>query len=363
MSSVERLARSDPRHARGPDDWDRDPWLLNTPNGSVDLRTGLASTPNPADEVTKITRAASRGDCPAWRIFLDKVTGENVELQTYLQRVAGYCLTGLTSEHALFFLYGTGANGKSVFTSTLDVIFGDYAEVAPIEMLMSSSGDRHPTELAKLRGARFVTAVETERDRAWAESKLKVLTGGDRITARFMGRDFFDFTPQFKIVAAGNHKPVIKTVDEAMRRRLHLIPFTVTIPPAERDPDLSAKLLREADGILAWAVEGCLAWQRDGLCPPEIVRRATDEYFETEDAIGRWLDETCDLDLAARESSSTLYGSWRNWAEGNGESPGSMKSFASGLAGRFTPYRRSRERGFLGLRLRPNSDRQPELGR
>ncbi|WP_175478611.1 phage/plasmid primase, P4 family [Bauldia litoralis] len=355
VTAVERLARSDPRHARRPDDWDHDPWLLNTPGGTVDLRTGTLSQPTPADEVTKVTAAAPGGECAIWHSFLHRVTGGDDVLQGYLQRVAGYCLTGVTSEHALFFLYGTGANGKSVFTGTLDAILGDYAEIAPIEMLMSSSSDRHPTELAKLRGARFVTAVETERDRPWAESKLKVLTGGDRVTARFMNRDFFDFKPQFKLVVAGNHKPIIRTVDEAMRRRLHLIPFTVTIPAEDRDPELQAKLLLEKDGILDWAIEGCLAWQARGLEPPEVVRETTKDYFEAEDAIGRWVEECCDLDPAYWESSANLYASWRVWSETNGEPFGSKKSFSSSLVVRFKPHRHSNARGFWGLRLRPSA--------
>ena len=207
--------------------------------------------------------------------------------------MVGYCLTGVTSEHALFFLYGTGANGKSVFVSTLAAILGDYATIAAMDMFMATTGDRHPTDMAGLRGARMVSSIETEQGRRWAESKLKALTGGDRITARFMRQDFFEFTPQFKLLVAGNHKPAIRNVDEAMRRRLHMIPFTVTIPPAKRDQRLQDRLLAERDGILAWAVQGCLEWQRVGLRPPAAVKAATDEYFEAEDALGRWMAEGC----------------------------------------------------------------------
>ena len=158
---------------------------------------------------------------------------------------------------------------------------------------MEAKGDRHPTDLAGLRGARFVSAIETEQGRRWNESKVKAITGGDRVSARFMRQDFFEYTPQFKLVIAGNHKPSIRNVDEAMRRRLHLIPFTVTIAPDKRDGKLTEKLLLERDGILAWAVAGCLRWQREGLQQPPAVVAATDEYFEAEDAVGEFLDEEC----------------------------------------------------------------------
>src|SRR6266511_1773942 len=148
--------------------------------------------------------------------------------------MVGYCFIGSAREHALFFLYGTGANGKSVLLNTLSGIMGDYARSAPIETFTVSSVERHPTDLASLRGARLVVAVETEEGRRWAESRIKVLTGGDKIAARFMRQDFFEFTPQFKLVIAGNHKPGLRSVDEAMRRRINMLPFTVTIPPAER---------------------------------------------------------------------------------------------------------------------------------
>jgi putative DNA primase/helicase len=327
----------------------------------VDLRSGALAPHDRALFMTKITSAAPQAECPAWVAFLAQVTGGDAELQAYLRRVVGYALTGVTTEHALFFLYGTGANGKSVFANTLTALLGDYATVAPMDMFMATTGDRHPTDMAGLRGARIVTSIETEQGSRWAESKLKALTGGDRITARFMRQDFFEFTPQFKLLVAGNHKPSIRNVDEAMRRRLHMVPFTVTIPPAQRDKRLPERLLAERDGILAWALQGCLEWQRVGLRPPATVLAATDEYFEAEDALGRWLADCCERGPAYLEPTAALFASWKGWAEAGGEYVGSTKRFSDNLTIR--GFERDRDGGarcFRGVRLlRPAAPSDP----
>jgi len=355
VGGVERLARADRRHAATTAEWDADPWLLNTPGGVVDLRTGRLRAHDRADRMTKITTATPAGDCPTWRRFLAEVTGGDADLQAYLQRVSGYCLTGSTQEHALFFLYGTGANGKSVFVNTLATILGDYAASAPMDTFMETRSDRHPTDMAGLRGARFVSSIETEQGRRWAESKVKSLTGGDKISARFMRQDFFEFWPQFKLFVAGNHKPAIRNVDEAMKRRLHLIPFTVTVPPERRDKHLQHKLLAERDGILAWALEGCLAWQRLGrLDPPSQVVAATEEYFEAEDALGRWLEERCVREANAKSLTAELFTDWKQWAEAAGEFVGSQRRFSDLLITRGVEKWRNAAgiRGFRGVGLK-----------
>jgi putative DNA primase/helicase len=305
--------------------------------------------------MTKVTTATPGGDCPIWRQFLVEITGDDAELQAYLQRMAGYTLTGSTQEHALFFLYGTGANGKSVFVNTLATILGDYATNAPMDTFMETRTDRHPTDMAGLRGARFVAAIETEQGKRWAESKLKNLTGGDKISARFMRQDFFEFFPQFKLFVAGNHRPAIRNIDEAMKRRLHLIPFTITVPPERRDKNLQQKLLAERDGILAWAVQGCLDWQRHGrLSPPQRVVDATEEYFEAEDALGRWLDERCVREANAKSLTAELFNDWKPWAEAAGEFTGSQKRFADLLLNRGLDKWRNGMglRGFQGIGLK-----------
>jgi putative DNA primase/helicase len=354
VGGVERLARADRRHAATTDEWDADPWLLNTPAGVVDLRTGRKRANDRADRMTKITTATAGGDCPQWRAFLADIAGGDVDLQAYLQRMAGYCLTGVTSAHALFFLYGTGANGKSVFANVISTILGDYAATASMDTFVETRGDRHPTDLAGLRGARFVTAIETEQGRRLNESKVKAITGGDKISARFMRQDFFEYTPQFKPVIVGNHKPAIRNIDEAMKRRMHMIPFTVTIPPERRDSRLTEKLLAERDGILAWAVAGCLAWQREGLKPPACVVSATEEYFEAEDALGRWLDERCERTPNAKSLTAELFTDWKQWAETSGEFIGSQRRFSDLLITRgVEKWRNSMGvRGFQGVGLK-----------
>lgn len=360
IGGVERLARADRRHAGNTEEWDADIWLLNTPGGVVDLRTGRMRSHSREDRMTKITTATPKGDCPTWKSFLADVTGNDPELMIYLQRMAGYCMTGVTNEHALFFLYGTGANGKSVFLNVLATILGDYAANAPMDTFMETRSDRHPTDLAGLRGARFVSATETEQGRRWNESKMKEITGGDRVSARFMRQDFFTFIPQFKLIIAGNHKPSIRNIDEAMKRRMHLVPFTITVPPERRDGQLTIKLLKERDGILAWMLEGCLGWQKSKLQRPEKVIAATDEYFEAEDAIGRWLEERCLRAPSAKSLTTELFSDWKRWADDSGEFTGSQRRFSDLLITRGLEKWRNHSgiRGFQGIGLRePPCDR------
>jgi putative DNA primase/helicase len=300
---------------------------------TIDLTTGLSREYRREDYITKQSGTHIDRDCPTpiWKQFLDVVTDQNVELQNYLQRLAGYCMTGSVREHVVFFLYGTGANGKGVFLNTLNGVWGDYAVTAPMDTFLETHGDRHPTELAFLRGARLVIAQETERGRRWAQAKLQSLTGGDDITARYMRQDFFTFRPQFKLVIAGNHKPSLSSVDEAIRRRFHLVPFTVTIPKDERDPKLLEKLKAEWPGILAWATQGCLDWQSTGLNPPPVVTQASEAYFAEEDTVGRWIEECCGVDEIYKERVTELFDNWKRWAETGNERVGSQKAFSQNL--------------------------------
>jgi putative DNA primase/helicase len=354
VAAVANLARSDRRLAAPVDQWDTDPWSLNTPNGVIDLLTGKLRPHRPTDYMTKITTVAPNRESPTplWLDFLKRITGGDKDLITFMQRMAGYALTGSTKEHALFFGHGTGANGKSTFINVITGIAGEYHTAAPIETFTASKQEHHPTDLAGLRGARLVTSIETEEGRRWAESKIKALTGGDKIAARFMRQDFFEFTPTFKLVIAGNHKPGLRSVDEAIRRRFHLVPFDVTIPPAERDSELGERLRDEWPGILAWMIEGCLDWQERGLAPPQAVTRATAAYLDAEDAMAAWLDEVGTRDGDAWEATKTLFTSWKAWADSAGEHAGRLKRFVQNLEARgLTPERKTHARGFRGFRI------------
>ena len=360
VAAVVTLARADRRLAATVDQWDADPSLLNTPDGVVDQQTGHIRPARPEDYMTKITAVGPRGDCPCFLAFLERITGGDLHLIAYLQRVLGYSLTGITREHALFFAYGTGANGKSVLLSTVAGILGEYHRAAPIETFTASNSERHPTDLAGLRGAQLVTATETEEGRHWAEAKIKQLTGGDTIAARFMRQDFFEYRPAFKLFIAGNHKPSLRSVDEAIRRRFHLIPFAVTIPPNERDAELAEKLKAEWAAILGWMIQGGLEWQAKGIRPPRAVADATTAYLEAEDAVAAWLHEKCDRDPNAWASSSQLFGSWGAWATAAGETIGSQKALtakleAKGIAKKDT----NKAKGFIGLRIIPDERPQP----
>lgn len=343
VAAVERLARYDRRHAATVEQWDTDAWLLNTPGGVVDLRAGKMRQHRPDDHITKITAITPGGECPKWKAFLETITNNDVDRQSFLQRVAGYNLTGSIREHALFFYYGTGGNGKGVFLNTLTGIMGDYAAVASMETFTSSGTDRHPTDLAMLRGARLVTAQETEEGRKWAESRIKAMTGGDPITARFMRQDFFTFQPSFKLNIAGNHKPGLRNVDEAIRRRFNLFPFDVKIPAADRNPELPEELKAEWPGILKWMIAGCLEWQGIGLAPPKAVTDATEEYFESEDAFGLWFKECVAESNSSVTASYILFKSWSVWAEQAGEYVGSQKRFSQALSTR--GYEKTRVEG------------------
>jgi putative DNA primase/helicase len=300
-------------------EFDRDPMLLNTQDGVVDLRNGSIRPHRYDDFLSQITSCGVGDGCPTWVEFLKRITCGDDGLRAYLQRVFGYALTGSTKEHALFFLYGSGANGKSVFIGVLAGIFNTYHRTAAMQTFIVSTNEQHPTDLAGLVGSRAVTASETERGRTWDENKIKTITGGDEVSARFMRGDFFEYVPQFKIIVAGNNKPKLKSTDEAIRRRFNLIPFLATIPPEERDLDLGEKLRAEYPGILRWAVEGCLEWQRIGLDPPAVVRAATDEYIKSQNVVSNWIDERCDAAYGLRALSNDLYADFKSWAHNCGE--------------------------------------------
>ena len=281
--------------------------------------------------ITKLTAVGPdrAGSCPKWLAFLEEATGSDTNFIAFLQRLCGYALTGDTREQVLAFVYGPGGNGKSVFVNTIAGIMKDYAKVAPTETFTTSRFDRHPTELAMLRGARLVAASETEEGRVWAASRIKQLTGSDPITARYLRQDFFTFTPQFKLAIIGNHAPQLGRVDDAIRRRFLVIPFTQK--PKAPDQELEEKLRTEWPAILCWMIEGCLKWQGNGLQPPPAVLAATQDYLDQEDVVGQWFDECCDIEQDAFVSVVAAFCTWKEFAKARGHEPGNERGFSSEL--------------------------------
>jgi putative DNA primase/helicase len=329
---VERLARSDQKVAVTSEQWDPDPMVLGCPGGMVDLNTGKLVPADPARHVTKrVAIAPEPGPCPRWIEFLMEATGGDEDAVHFLQVWFGYLLTGLTTEHVLLFLYGPGGNGKSLFLNIIKRVMGDYAKTAGMDTFTASSGERHPTDLADLHGARLVSASETEEGRSWAESRIKSITGGDPVTARFMRSDFFTYLPTYKLMIVGNHQPVLKNVDEAIRRRFLILPFTRK--PSRPDPDLEGRIWQEeAPQIFAWAIRGCLEWQQEGLPRPKSIASATDQYFEDQDLFGAWLADSCDLgDRTDGETPAQLFGSWKLFCEAAGERPSTQKALGNRL--------------------------------
>ena len=358
-AAVERFAQADPALAVTAALWDSDPWLLGTPGGTVDLRTGSLRPSNREDYITRLTAVtpADVPECPLWLDFLWKTTGGDAALIRFLRQWCGYALTGDTREHALLFVFGPGGNGKTVFLATIIGILAEYTRTAAMETFTASPSDRHPTDLAMLRGARLVTASETEEGRAWAESRIKQMTGGDVIAARFMRQDFFEFRPQFKLTIIGNNKPVLRNVDDAARRRFNVVPFVRR--PAEPDRQLEEKLRAEWPTILRWMIDGCVDWQRHGLTRPAVVLAATAEYFSEQDSVQQWVEECCQR--GGRNISDTtvsLFKSWSDYALANGEKSGTTKWFSQTLVRlgceqvKDTPGQRNK-RGFLGISVKP----------
>jgi putative DNA primase/helicase len=340
-----------------------DPDLLTVADGTIDLRTGELGPHRREHLITKTLTVSydPAAPCPTWEAFLQRALAGDEELIAFVQRAVGYTLTADTREQCLFFLYGTGRNGKSTFIETLLELLGIYAQKAPTEMLMARPmGAGIPNDVAQLPGRRFVVTAETEEGRRLNESLVKDLTGGDRMTARFMRAEFFEFKPTHKLWMYGNHKPVIRGTDLGIWRRIRAIPFTVTIPEAEVDEAMPAKLRQELPGILAWAVRGCLAWRQQGLGESRAVSELTEFYRAEMDVLGAFIDERCVTHPNARAEASALYKAYQQWAEGAGEHVYSHRRFGTQLT----------ERGFgrhkdgagrivrLGIGLRAD-DRDP----
>ncbi len=301
--------------------FDADLFAFNCDNGIVDLRTGEMRPHERAAMHTKLSPVAydPAATAPKWLAFLHRIFDGDESLIGFVQKAVGYSLTGDVSEQCLFLLHGSGANGKSVFLKTLTAMLADYGQTTRTETWMTKRPGGVSNDVAALRGARFVSAVETDDGQRLAEGTVKQLTGGDAVRARFLFQESFEFQPQFKIWLAANHKPEIRGTDHAIWRRIRLIPFNVTIPERERNAHLDAELRAELPGILAWAVEGCIAWQREGLGEPLAIKQATDDYKNEMDALAEFFADRCEVGEHYQATAGELFAAYESWCQSNGE--------------------------------------------
>lgn len=356
LEATLELAKSEQPIPVTVDQLDADGWQLNTESGTIDLRTGILRPNDPGDLFTKTTGTeyfdGPGWDCPIWTGFLDEIFAGDSELIRFVKRLCGVALVGEQREHLLPILWGHGANGKSVFTGALQHVLGDYAGNCAPGLLMSDGRSEHPTQLADLFGKRLVILSETADGGRLNEALVKSLTGGDRIKARRMREDYWEFNPTHLPVMVTNHRPQVVGTDNGIWRRLLLIPFEVTIPPEKQDKSLPEKLRAEAPGILRWCVEGCLEWQREGLSPPERVRLATDQYRGECDSIGSWLTATARLVKDGSTPNTTAYASYQRFCEAEGYQALTQTTFSIELSNRgFTKVRKTKGRHWVGFIL------------
>jgi P4 family phage/plasmid primase-like protien len=351
------LAQTEPGVMIQPTLLDSDPMLLNVANGTLDLRTGVLQSHARGDMITKLVPVDydPSAPCPLWLRFLDRVFDRDPDLIAFMARFVGYTLTGRVDEQVMGILYGTGANGKSVFLETIRTLLADYAHVTEASTFVATDANRVRNDVAALSGARFVSASEADKGARLSEALVKSVTGKERIKARFLYKESFEFMPAFKLFLAVNHRPVITGGDEGIWRRIMLVPFSVTIPAHERDFQLVEKLTAELPGILAWAVRGCLEWQKTGLAAPARVIAATQEYRDSSDLLASFIEDCCETGSgsAFSVSSTLLYTAWVKWCQEMGEEAGSQKSFSERLPAKGIGVRKSGGTKIrTGLRLR-----------
>lgn len=354
IEAMVALVRSEPGVLARITDFDRDPLLFNVENGTIDLRTGELQEHRREDLMTMMAPVRFDPDAgfDLWDAFLWRILNQDDELYRHLQRLAGYLLTGVTVEQLLYVFWGSGANGKSVLCEVLMALMGDYAIVVSPDLIMTRRHTGIPNDVARLRGARAAFMNETGAGARFDEAKLKDLTGGDRLSGRFLHAEFFDFTPTHKLIVRGNHKPRVHGTDEGIWRRLRLVPFTVTIPPEERDNNLLEKLRAELPGILNWCIAGALAWQREGLKSPAIVADAVQQYRAESDTLGRFLEEECAPGDLAKIQSSKLFAAYQRWCERAGERWIASKDLPAEMEHRgYKWHRTNRGCVFLGIEL------------
>jgi putative DNA primase/helicase len=335
------LSQAKPYLAVGMEELDRDPWLINCQNGTLDLRTGRLKDHDPSDRITKIVPEDydPGAPCPRFKQFLKEALVDDALIK-FLKRYSGYTLTGITRERLLAILYGFGKNGKTTLVELLHEVLGDYARNTDVETLLIKKYQGVSNDVAALKGARFVSAAEVEKGRRLAESKVKQLTGRDTVTARFLFGENFDFKPEFKLWLSTNNKPVIQGTDDAIWDRIRLIPFMRRFDSSKADTKLPDKLRGELAGVFAWMVEGCLEWQEHGLEEPKTVTDATKQYREEMDTLASFLDEACVVGPSYRVLAEGLYERYAMWCDKSGERKDPKKAFVARLGERGFDRRR-----------------------
>lgn len=357
--AINVLAGANPKCATVPDQWDSDPMMLGTPDGVIDLRTGKLIESERDQLISKKTSVSPQtGPHPWWDSVLARAHKGDENMAQFIQRWCGYLLTGDTREERFLFIHGPGGGGKSKFLTPLIEIMGDYAKTAKIDSFTAKERGEHSEEIARLVGARLVTASETEKGSRWNESRIKQLTGRDKIAARHMHQSTFEFQPQFKLLFIGNHKPGLRSVGEEMRRRIDLLEWSGSIPDEDRVLDLPIKLQQEYPAILAWMVQGALMWQEQGLGRPRSITDATDEYLTGEDTLGAWIDDCVKLVSPDYKTPvGVLYESFKKWAEEQGEFIPSQKRFGQEFEDRgFERHRDAKGRYFKGVDIKTVAD-------
>lgn len=333
-NAILSIARSDPQLVLPADQWDADPFQLNTPGGVIDLRTGKVQQFHDEQYFTKCTtvRPDFKAARPVWAAFLLDVFLGDQAMVEFVQRMFGYLLTGDRREQKIFFLQGVGANGKSTMVDFIGRLVGTYAIKLPAHVLMHNPMQGHPTELAQLRGKRIAISSEIEESQHWAESRIKELTGDETLTARFMRQDFFEFKQSQKHLVVGNHKPRLRGGDAAIARRFVLVPFLAKFSGAKRDPRMLEKLQAEAPAVLAWAIEGAIKWHAEGLAIPSSVADASQAYMAEHDDLATWMDECCVVASGAKGRASALYNSYMGFLKARGQHAPAMKTWADRMS-------------------------------
>jgi putative DNA primase/helicase len=356
ITSMLTLAQSEPGISISVGQLDQDQYLLNVLNGTLNLNTGKLQKRRRGDHITRLApvKYDPQAQCPRFKQFLGEIFQGKQDLIRFVRQYLGYCLTGSTQEQCFAIFYGSGANGKSTLCKTVQRILGDYASQSPVETFIVKSGAGIRNDIARLHSARTVFASESEDGQRLAESLIKQLTGGDRMSARFLHREYFEFEPRFKLILSTNHRPTIRGTDQAIWRRIQLVPFNVAFTPQQQDKGLLEKLWEERDGIFAWMLEGLQDWQKDGLITPDEVAEATQDYREDQDVIGHFMEECVDEKMYSSIPCKSLYNIYVWWAKNGGEYAQSYYKFKSAMTERgITRSRTTACRKYHNIAVRP----------